>query len=140
MRVRLAKAGTTAATVFADFDEIFARRMREADEFYAGLQADLADADARLVQRQAFAGMIWSKQFYHYDIQKWLRRRSDPAAAALRSASTAATRLAAPQQRRSDFHAGQMGVSLVRRLGSGIPLPSAGGHRRRNSPRISSSC
>jgi hypothetical protein len=69
---------TSAATgSFADFDAIFAQRRSEADEFYAGLQADIPDADARLVQRQAFAGMIWSKQFYHYNVLDWLR--GDPA-------------------------------------------------------------
>ncbi len=56
---------TSAATdSFADFDTIFAQRIREADAFYADLQKDISDTDARLVQRQAFAGMIWSKQFY----------------------------------------------------------------------------
>ena len=59
-------------TPFADFDEVFALRRAEADEFYADLQAELADPDARGVQRQAFAGMIWSTQFFHYDVAKWL--------------------------------------------------------------------
>ncbi|MBI5385596.1 MAG: glucosidase [Verrucomicrobia bacterium] len=58
---------------FADFDAILAQRRREANEFYAELQKDIADSDARLVQRQAFAGMIWSKQFFYYDVPKWLR-------------------------------------------------------------------
>jgi hypothetical protein len=62
---------------FADFDSIFSQRLREADEFYAALQHEIADADARSVQRQAFAGMIWSKQFYYYDIPPWLK--GDPA-------------------------------------------------------------
>ncbi len=58
---------------FADFDAIFNQRIREADEFYAALQADIADADARNVQRQAFAGMIWSKQFFYYDVAEWVK-------------------------------------------------------------------
>jgi hypothetical protein len=62
---------------FSDFDHILAQRRREADEFYAELQRDIADPDARLVQRQAFAGMIWSKQFFYYDMPEWLR--GDPA-------------------------------------------------------------
>ena len=41
--------------------------------FTPTLQHDIADADARIVQRQAFAGMIWSKQFFHYDVQEWLK-------------------------------------------------------------------
>src|SRR5262249_3080137 len=54
-------------------DELFAQRIREADEFYAELQQAIADPDARSVQRQAFAGMIWSKQFYYYDVTDWLK-------------------------------------------------------------------
>src|SRR5437762_4482991 len=55
-----------------DFDAIFEQRRREADEFYAELQKDITDPDARNVQRQAFAGMIWSKQFFYYDVPEWL--------------------------------------------------------------------
>jgi hypothetical protein len=66
-----------APQLFADFDALFAQRRREADEFYAELEKDIADPDARLVQRQAFAGMIWSKQFFYYDVPEWLR--GDPA-------------------------------------------------------------
>jgi hypothetical protein len=58
---------------FADFDKIFEARRREADEFYAELQKDMPDADARSVQRQALAGMIWSKQFFYYDVREWLQ-------------------------------------------------------------------
>jgi len=75
IRLRLGPAGQTAP--FADFAQVFARRQQEADEFYAELQHEVADADARLVQRQAYAGMLWSKQFYDYDIPRWLA--GDPA-------------------------------------------------------------
>ncbi|MEP6946138.1 MAG: glucosidase [Acidobacteriota bacterium] len=62
---------------FDDFDQVFAERIAEADEFYAPLApADISD-DARNVQRQAFAGMLWSKQYYHYVVQEWLD--GDPA-------------------------------------------------------------
>ena len=47
-------------------------RRREADEFYAELQQQIVDADAKLVQRQAFAGMIWNKMFYQYSVEEWL--------------------------------------------------------------------
>ena len=78
VRLRLAKSDSTSAgKPWADFDAIFAQRLSEADEFYAGLQQAIKDPDARLVQRQAFAGMIWSKQFFHYDVPLWLR--GDPA-------------------------------------------------------------
>src|SRR5947208_3266846 len=75
VRLRLIKG--VLDTPFADFDEVFALRRAEADEFYADLHAELADPDARGVQRQAFAGMIWSTQFFHYDVPKWLA--GDPA-------------------------------------------------------------
>lgn len=56
-----------------EFDKLFAERLNEADEFYAKLApSDISD-DAKNVQRQAFAGMLWSKQFYHYDLNRWLR-------------------------------------------------------------------
>ncbi|HEX5000384.1 MAG TPA: glucosidase [Terriglobia bacterium] len=55
-----------------NFDRIFQERMREADEFYATvIPADLA-GDARNVMRQSLAGMLWSKQFYHYEIKRWI--------------------------------------------------------------------
>ncbi|MDB5312945.1 MAG: hypothetical protein JWO38_7147 [Gemmataceae bacterium] len=60
----------TVGDTFADFDEVFADRVREADEFYADLRAP--DPDARRVQRQAAAGLIWSKQFYCLDVARWL--------------------------------------------------------------------
>jgi len=70
VRVRLSKA--VSAGPFLDFDQVLAQRRHEADAFYATLQADLPDADARNVQRQAFAGMLWSKQYYYYDMAQWL--------------------------------------------------------------------
>ncbi len=71
--VRLRLAPAPALPPFADFDAVFAQRRTEADEFYADLQKKISDADARLVQRQAYAGMIWSKQFFHYDVPVWLQ-------------------------------------------------------------------
>ncbi len=55
------------------FDEIFAARVREANEFYEKLEPAGADEDVKRVQRQAFAGMLWSKQWYYYDVRRWLR-------------------------------------------------------------------
>ncbi|MDT8399284.1 MAG: glucosidase [Pseudomonadales bacterium] len=72
IEVRLRLSRSPQPQAFADFTEVFAARLREADAFYATVQQDLDDADARLIQRQAFAGMIWSKQFYYYDIPQWL--------------------------------------------------------------------
>ena len=61
----------------AGFDAVFAKRQKEADEFYNSRVAKGLSADANLVMRQAFAGMMWNKQFYHYDMQTWLD--GDPA-------------------------------------------------------------
>ncbi|MBL8878555.1 MAG: glucosidase [Phycisphaerales bacterium] len=60
-------------TPFREFDAVIAGRRKEADAFYAHVQAGIADADARLVQRQALAGMIWNKQFYYFDVPEWLK-------------------------------------------------------------------
>ncbi|HSH29059.1 MAG TPA: hypothetical protein VK971_04050 [Thiohalobacter sp.] len=74
VRIRLTPADTLApGGPWADFDAILVQRQREADEFYAGLQQTIVDPDARLVQRQALAGMLWSKQFFHYDVPRWLQ-------------------------------------------------------------------
>jgi len=62
---------------FQDFDRTMEARRAEADAYFADLQKGLEDPDARHVQRQAYAGMIWTKQFYHYDVQAWLD--GDPA-------------------------------------------------------------
>ncbi|MDP4004992.1 glucosidase [Methylobacterium sp. NEAU K] len=76
LRVRL-RPETAPGEPFADFDAVFATRREEADAFYAALQAQIADPEMRLVQRQALAGMLWSKQLYHYDVREWLA--GDPA-------------------------------------------------------------
>ena len=61
------------------FEDTLATRLWEADEFYASVIPLALDADAAQVMRQALAGMLWSKQFYHYDVDKWLEERgSDP--------------------------------------------------------------
>ncbi|MGZ3839072.1 MAG: MGH1-like glycoside hydrolase domain-containing protein [Flavisolibacter sp.] len=62
---------------FEDFDDIFALRIKEADAFYGELQQEISSEDEKLVQRQAFAGMLWNKQLYYYDVPQWLN--GDPA-------------------------------------------------------------
>ena len=57
---------------FGDFDALFDKRLSEADEFYAELQKEIKDDDTKLVQRQAYAGLIWGKQYYYYDVRQWL--------------------------------------------------------------------
>lgn len=51
---------------------LFERRRLEADDYYAVLQAQMPDPDARNVQRQALAGLLWSKQLYYFDVNRWL--------------------------------------------------------------------
>jgi hypothetical protein len=76
-RLRLSDREAGSFDPFVDFEGIFAERIAEADAFYAGLQEKIRREDERLVQRQAFAGILWNKQFYHYNIQQWLT--GDPA-------------------------------------------------------------
>jgi len=80
VRLRLMKEDTAQAShaaAFKSFNEIFAKRQTEAAEFYGNLQPSSLSDDERNVQRQAFAGMLWSKQFYHYNMEEWLS--GDPA-------------------------------------------------------------
>ncbi len=92
IRCRLRHASDGVADVFTDFDALFATRIAEADAYYADIQHDIPDEDARRVQRQAVAGLIWTKQFYMYDVyrslkgdsatitppeQRWYARNSD---------------------------------------------------------------
>jgi hypothetical protein len=76
IRARLS-LGPPKPAPFAHFDRIFAERKSEADAFYAGLQSKVVDEDLRRIQRQAFAGILWSKQFFYYDVTEWLD--GDPA-------------------------------------------------------------
>jgi Glycosyl hydrolase family 63 C-terminal domain len=76
-RLRLSHAENP--TPFSDFDQIASARRSDCDDFYSGIQTGLEHEDARLVQRQAFAGMIWSKQYYEYDVRRWLAGDSDSA-------------------------------------------------------------
>ncbi len=86
LRLRLSDAAPAALAATAgegafgkDFAEILQRQRREADAFYAAVIPASLDADARNVMRQALAGMLWTKQFYHYDVDKWLEERgADP--------------------------------------------------------------
>ena len=62
---------------FTDFDRIYSQRKQEADEFYHWINPHEIPEDRRLIQRQAFAGMLWNKQFYYYVVEDWLQ--GDPA-------------------------------------------------------------
>jgi hypothetical protein len=86
VRLRLTDQNPAGASIQAPFgqapfsevfDELFRARIAEADEFYAEHASGKMTDDGRQVQRQAFAGLLWSQQFYHYDVDAWLR--GDPA-------------------------------------------------------------
>ena len=77
VRLRLSNLDVKASNGFADFDKILTQRRREADEFYETVIPRDLSADAQNVMRQGFAGMLWSKQFYHYIIKEWLEGDPD---------------------------------------------------------------
>jgi hypothetical protein len=73
LRLRPEGNGPDAATALgADFTRVEAQRRDEADEFYAELTPPAASSDEAAVMRQAFAGMLWNKQFYNYHVARWL--------------------------------------------------------------------
>jgi Glycosyl hydrolase family 63 C-terminal domain len=69
---RKASRGRAAGPFGAEFDRVMAARRAEADEFYADLTPQGASADEAMVMRQAFAGLLWSKQLFYYDVKRWL--------------------------------------------------------------------
>lgn len=73
IRLRLSNTANLTEPFSQEFDEIFTKRQQEADEFYQRLTPFSLSQDMLLVQRQAFAGMLWTKQFYYYDVEKWLK-------------------------------------------------------------------
>jgi hypothetical protein len=88
LRLRLSDVAPAASVPTGDgsssqfgkgFESVMESRLREADEFYASVIPSSLDADEANVMRQALAGMLWSKQFYYYDVDKWLEEHgADP--------------------------------------------------------------
>jgi Glycosyl hydrolase family 63 C-terminal domain len=78
VRLRLSEAAPAGGKALdGEFDRIFAERKKEADEFYDSVIDKSFAADRKSIMRQALGGLLWSKQFYHYDINRWLK--GDPA-------------------------------------------------------------
>src|SRR5678816_1337908 len=77
LRLRLSSQISGVDAFGPGFDTVFDERIAESDAFYSRFAAPEASADERAVQRQAFAGLLWNKQFYHYNVQLWLE--GDPA-------------------------------------------------------------
>jgi Glycosyl hydrolase family 63 C-terminal domain len=73
IRLRFTDSCETTTSMFDEsFDTVFDARIREADEFYGRVLPETLSDDARTVARQALAGLLWSKQFYHYVVETWL--------------------------------------------------------------------
>ncbi|HSY61989.1 MAG TPA: hypothetical protein VK796_08945, partial [Cytophaga sp.] len=70
IRLRLSKEKINAP--FENFDNLVVQRKSEADIFYSDLQAHIREDDLKNIQRQAYAGMMWAKQYYNFDVSKWL--------------------------------------------------------------------
>ncbi len=70
--VRLRLAAAPAKDAFKGFEEVFKNRIADADEFYERITPGSLSEDERRVHRQALAGMLWSKQYYHFDLEQWL--------------------------------------------------------------------
>lgn len=70
--VRTRLTDKTLTKPFGDFDKIFADRLQEADEFYNEVQNGVKEDELRLIQRQGYAGMMWSKQFFYFNVKQWL--------------------------------------------------------------------
>ena len=71
--VRLRLRRTAAGDAFGAFDAVFEGCRKEADEFYERITAPSLDEDQRRVYRQALAGMLWTKQYYYFDLDRWLQ-------------------------------------------------------------------
>jgi hypothetical protein len=71
--IRLRLSAATVDAPFDDFETSFDRRLAEADAFYTAIQRADVSPDQRNIQRQALAGMIWTKQFFYYNMEQWLR-------------------------------------------------------------------
>jgi len=70
--IRLRLSAKPPAEPFGDFDEIFTARLADADEFYNRITPTSLSEDERRVHRQSLAGMMWSKQYYYFDLDRWL--------------------------------------------------------------------
>jgi hypothetical protein len=121
--IRLRLTATRAGDAFRGFDAGFEERITEADEFYNRITPQSLNEDERRVHRQALAGMLWSKQFYYFDLEQWLiEHKRHP----LLDASAGSGRNAEwfhMLNADSIFDAGQVGVSMVCRVGPYVPYP-----------------
>ena len=127
--VRLRLSAAPANDAFKGFEEIFKRRIGDADEFYNTITPQSLNEDERRVHRQALAGMLWSKQYYYFDVERWLKEHRSHPSARPGPAGRAEYGVVPHDQCRRDFDAGQVGISMVCGLGPGVPHdhPGTGG-------------
>ena len=117
VRLRL----STKSSGFAAFDQTFAGRLADADEFYERITPKNLTEDECRVHRQALAGMLWTKQYYFFDLDRWLEEHDSHPLMGSGKGRCAQSRVVPHAQQRRHLHAGQVGVSLVRSLGPRIP-------------------
>lgn len=97
IRMRLyAEEEAPESSPFDDFDKVLNERIQEADTFWDNIISQSSTNEERAIQRQAYAGLIWSKQFYHYSVGDWLRGDSaiaQPPASRLKGRNSSWTHL-----------------------------------------------
>ena len=118
LRIRLAP--DKLPRPLADVDNVIESRKNEADEFYEAIHPPKATAEEKLIQRQAFAGMLWGKQIYLFDVNRWLE--GDNIAPPETHKKIRNIHWRSPELHASAFRARQVGVSLVRRMGPGLSV------------------
>src|SRR4029077_21261373 len=72
LRLKQISPNEPSTSPFADSDACFSQRRAEADLFYDDLTPSCLSNEHKAIQRQALAGMLWNKQFYHYDVEEWI--------------------------------------------------------------------
>ena len=133
------RTGGAAVSPFADFDEVMGSRRDETDLFWQNVLPESLSSEEQMVCRQALSGMLWSKQYYMLDIERWL---VDHGADPLDAGPGAAQPRVAPYGRRGHhLHARQVGVPVVRGVGPGLSHRGSRRGGQRASPRVNcSSC
>ena len=120
LRLSSASAAPKGKPFGKAFDDVFADRLREADEFYQSVTPPSVSEDAANVMRQALAGMLWSKQFFFFDGDNWLdEHNSNPLHPGYRQRPELG--VVPHAERGHHLDARQVGVPLVRGLGPGLP-------------------
>ena len=111
------------------FESTMRRREAEADDFYAALRREGGTDDEQRIMRQAFAGMLWSKQYYGYNVARWLDGDPGLPPPPPERKHGRNVDLAPLRRRRHHVDARSVGVPVVRGLGPGVPRGDVRPHR-----------